>query len=74
MKRYSIFYKEKNEYCPVYIQNGKYWLGGSRCEWLLFYTKAEAEKVAKSVRQQKLPFFERGTICVWLVKLTPYTL
>lgn len=70
MKKYSIFYKENNKEYPVYVQNDKYWLGGSRCEWLLFHTRVEAERVAKSVRNQKSPFFEKGTIFVHLAKLT----
>ena len=70
MKKYSIFYKENNRAYPVYVQNGKYWLGGSRCEWLLFYNKIEAERVAKDVRKQKSPFFARGIISVHLAKLT----
>lgn len=73
MKKYSIFYKENNKYYPIYVQNGKYWLGGSRCEWLLFYKKVEAEAVAKQIRKQTNPFFEKGTIDVYLAKLTPLT-
>ena len=70
MKKYGIFYKENNKEYSICFQNGKYWLGGSRCEWLLFYKKAEAERVAKDVRNQKSPFFEKGTIRVHLAKLT----
>lgn len=71
MKKFSIFYKENDKYYPVYVSNNKYWLGGSRCEWLLFYTKAEGERVAKQVRKQKSPFFEKGTIGVYSAKLIP---
>lgn len=71
MKKYSIFYIENDKCYPIYTQNGKYWLGGSRCEWLLFYTRAEAEKVARQIVKQKSPIFERGTVEVHLVKLVP---
>ena len=70
MKKYSIFYKENGREYPMYISDGKYWLGGSRCEWLLFYTKVEAERVAKKIRKQESPFFEKGTIKVSLAILT----
>ena len=70
MKKYSIFYTENSKNYPIYVQNEKYWLGGSRCEWLVFYTKPEAERVANKVRKQKSPSFEKGTISVHLAKLT----
>lgn len=69
MKKYSIFYKENGNYYPVYESKGKFYLGGARVSWLLFSNKAEAERVAKLVRKQKLPFFEKGTIKVYLAKL-----
>jgi hypothetical protein len=72
MKKYSIFYKENYKYYPVYIQGEKFWLGGSRLEWLMFKKKSEAEAVAKRVRKQKSPFFEKGTIEVHLAKLQPW--
>ena len=72
MKKYSIFYKEGGKYYPIYLGNGKYWLGGSRMEWLVFYKKAEAEAVAKQVRKQNSPFFEKGTIEVHLARLQPW--
>ena len=66
MTRYhSIFYKGDERYYPVYEDdNGKFWLGGSGCHWIIFGTKAEAEQIAKKIRKQKLPFFEKGTIIV----------
>jgi len=72
MKKYTIFYRENETYYPVYRGNQKYWLGGSRMEWLLFNTKAEAEREAKKVKKQKSPFFEKGTIVVSMCKLQPW--
>lgn len=69
MRKYSIFYRDGGKYYQIYQQNEKFWLGGSRVQWLLFHTKAEAERVAKVVRKQKSPLFERGTIEVHLAKL-----
>ena len=69
MKKYGIFYKENNKEYSIGFQNGKYWLGGSRCEWLLFYTRIEAERVAKDVMKQKSPFFEKGAIRVHRARL-----
>ncbi len=71
MKKYSIFYVEGKNFYPVYEGYEKFWLGGSRVSWLLFHTKAEAERVARQVRKQKSPFFERGTIIVSLARLQP---
>ena len=69
MKKYTIFYKEGDRNYPVYIQNDKYWLGGSRADWLLCMTKAEAQRHAKKASKQKSPFFEKGTIFVSSCKL-----
>lgn len=71
MKKYTIFYKENGKYYQIYKQNDKYWLGGSRCEWVLFRTRAEAEAEAKIARKQTSPFFEKGTISVELCRLRP---
>ena len=70
MKKYSIFYREDGVDYPIYSQGGKYWLGGSRCEWLLFYTKVEADRVAKDIRNQKYSHFEKGSINVHLATLS----
>jgi hypothetical protein len=71
MRKYSIFYIEGGKYYQVYQSGGVFYLGGSKCEWLLFSTKAEAKRVAKRVIKQKSPFFDKGQIVIKLVRLKP---
>ncbi len=72
MKKYTIFYHENGNYYQIYVQNGKYWLGGSRVEWLLFYKKAEAERVLKDIEKQNSPHFEKGSLKVERCWLQPF--
>lgn len=69
-KIYSIFYQENRRYYPVLSQNRKYWLGGTRTEYLIFKTKAEAQKELRKIKKQNLPFSLDGVFEIKRVKLT----
>ena len=71
MNKYTIFLEENNKFYPVYKQGEHYWLGGSRVEWLLFKTIADAKREFKKVIKQKSPYFEKGNIVIRRCKLQP---
>jgi hypothetical protein len=71
MKKYSIFFEEDNNYYPVLFADNKYWLGGSKCEYLLFSNKMAAETTLNKIRKQDKLFFNKGTLAVHLFSIIP---
>ena len=75
MKRYTVFFKSSGSEITQAVlvsDEGQFFLGGTRCKWILTKTKVEAEKIARDVRKQKSPYFSDGDVFVEQAKLQPW--